>query len=108
MALDIFVRTHHTGVMNDPNQITHDRPLTHIAHVRRRELRGLSRQLQAAEIEVRKIRDKLDRSLYRWQQDGTSITDLSLDSGLSRETVYRSINRVRADLGSEPVSEKDD
>jgi CRP-like cAMP-binding protein len=72
--------------------------LISIAQGRRRELRHLSRRLQDAEIEVTRRRAELDTRIYGYHQDGTSITDLALATGLSRETVYRAIERVRGDL----------
>ena len=91
--------------MNDPT-LAQSPSLSHIAHVRRRELRTLARNLQDAEIKVTLARDKLDRCLFRWRQDGSSITDLSLASGISRETVYRSIRRVQRDLDADKGSKK--
>ena len=91
--------------MNDPNSLTHDRPLRRIASGRKRELRGLSRKLQDAEIRVKQLRGQLDMRLYIWHEDGTAISDLSLDAGISRETVYRSINRYRAELASQGIPE---
>ena len=72
--------------------------LAHVAHLRQRELRDLSRKLQKAEISVQGARAELDRRLYLWHQDGTSVTDLALEAGMSRETVYRALDRVRADV----------
>jgi hypothetical protein len=86
--------------MTNSTHLTNDRALTHIAHLRRRELRSLSRKLQAAEIKVAQLRGELDMRLYQWHEDGTSITDLSTAAGISRETVYRSINRYKAELAS--------
>jgi len=78
---------------------------TAIARERRRDLRTLSRRLQAAEIKAQELRHALDRRLYMWHDDGSSVTDLSLDAGISRETVYRSLERFRAELASQGLAE---
>jgi hypothetical protein len=72
-----------------------------IARTRRRDLRNAARKLRAAEIKVSKLRADLDRQLWLWAEDGTSPTQLSIDSGLSRETVYRAIRRQRNELASQ-------
>lgn len=92
-------------IMSDKT-LPHTHGLSQVARERRRELRALSRQLQAAEIKARELRHKLDRHLYMWHEDGSSVTDLSLDAGISRETVYRSIDRFRAELASQGLAEK--
>jgi transcriptional regulator of acetoin/glycerol metabolism len=75
-----------------------------VARERHRDLRNQSRKLQAAETRARELRHDLDRLLYRWHEDGSSVTELSLDSGLSRETVYRSLERYRRELASQGLS----
>jgi len=85
--------------MNDPLSLSNG-GLTHIARERRRELRNLSRKLQTAEIKVRQLRGEFDRLFYVWHEDGSSITELALAAGVSRETVYRSIERYRTELAA--------
>jgi hypothetical protein len=77
-----------------------------VARERRRDLRTLSRRLQAAEIKARELRHALDRCLYMWHEDGSAIKDLSLDAGISRETVYKSIERFKAELAAQGLAEK--
>lgn len=77
-----------------------------IARERRRDLRNLSRRLQAAEIKAKELRHALDRCLYLWHEDGSSVTDLSLDAGISRETVYKSLERFRTELASQGLVKK--
>lgn len=96
--LDTIVRGVYSEGMSNLNPPTGS--LTHLAHERRRDLLTRSRRLQKAEIKVREARDDLDRRLYMWHEDGSSITELSLAAGISRETVYRSLERVRADLAA--------
>lgn len=74
-----------------------------IARARGRDLRNAARKLQAAEMKASQLRHELDRLLYHWHEDGTSPTQLSLDSGLSRETIYRAMNRHRNELAAQKL-----
>lgn len=65
-----------------------------------REVERLSARLAAAETRVDELRAQLDERLAYWHQNGVSIAALSRATGASRETVYRSIKRYRAQLGS--------
>ena len=67
----------------------------------------LSRRLQDAEIKAREARHALDRRLYLWREDGSSVTDLSLDAGISQRdrAVIRSIERFKAELASQGLAE---
>ena len=80
--------------------------LSRVVRERRRDLRNHSRRLQAADTKAKQLRHELDRLLYMWHEDGSSVTDLSLDAGISRETVYRSLERFRRELASQGLLEK--
>ncbi len=72
--------------------------IAQIKRTRHRELRALSKRLQDAETKVQLARADLDRRLFMFHEDGMTIADLSTSSGLSRETVYKAISRVKTDL----------
>lgn len=65
-----------------------------------RELARLGRQLAAAQSRIDELRPQLDERLFHWHEQGVSIAALTRASGLSRQTVYASIDRYRAQLGS--------
>ena len=81
-----------------PHPLALTQGLTGIARERRRELRNLSRKLQAAEMKVQQLRHDLDRHFYIWHDDGSTITELSLAAGVSRASVYKAIERFKAEL----------
>jgi len=62
------------------------------------ELSRLGQQLHQAQSRVEAIRSKLDARLCYWHDAGVPIAALARASGLSRETVYKSIDRHRAKL----------
>jgi hypothetical protein len=63
-----------------------------------RELSRLGHQLAEALSRVELIRSQLDERLFHWHKDGVSIAELSRATGVSRQTVYASIERHRAQL----------
>jgi Mor family transcriptional regulator len=64
------------------------------------KLAQLGGRLGEAQSRVAALRSQVDAQLYRCFEDGASIATLSRASGLSRETVYKSIERYRvAQLG---------
>jgi hypothetical protein len=65
-----------------------------------RELSRLGHQLAEALSRVGLIRSQLDERLFHWHENGVSIAALAREAGVSRETVYRSIERYRAQLGA--------
>ncbi len=67
-------------------------------HELRRDLRTRARHLQDAEIRVQQLRYELDRALfYRHDTEGVPVGALALAAGMSRETAYKAIKRVRVD-----------
>jgi CRP-like cAMP-binding protein len=64
------------------------------------ELAQLGRQLAEAQSGVAVLRSQLDARLSYWHEDGVSIAALARVTGVSRETVYKSIDRYRAQLGA--------
>jgi hypothetical protein len=71
-------------------------------HELRRDLRGQTRRIQDAELKIRLLRDQLDRSLFNYHKnEGVAVGRLALAAGLSRETAYKSIKRVLADIDAE-------
>jgi hypothetical protein len=68
----------------------HDRSLT--------ELAKLGHQLDEAQSRVELLRSRIDARLFSCHQDGVSIAELSRATGVSRQTVYASIARYRAQL----------
>jgi DNA-binding phage protein len=60
-----------------------------------RELSRLGHQLAEALSRVGLIRSQLDERLFHWHENGVPIAELARATGVSRETVYRSIERYR-------------
>jgi DNA-binding phage protein len=64
------------------------------------ELEQLGRQLAEAQSRVDLLRSQLDARLFYWHENDVSIAALARAAGVSRETVYKSIDRYRAQLDS--------
>lgn len=62
------------------------------------QLARLGHRLDEAQSRVAVLRARLDARLFEGHEDGVPIAALARASGLSRETVYRSIERYRAQL----------
>lgn len=60
----------------------------------------LKSRYDEAQARADALRFEVDAQLYRCHEDGVSIAALSRASGLSRQTVYDSIERYRAQLGA--------
>lgn len=60
------------------------------------ELGQLAKRLSDAELRVSALRGQLDAALFADHRDGMSIAELARATGLSRQTVYASIERHRA------------
>jgi transcriptional regulator of acetoin/glycerol metabolism len=71
-----------------------------VAPAHQRELARLGHQLDEALSRVELIRSRLDERLFAWHVEGVSIAALAREAGVSRETVYKSIERHRAQLGA--------
>lgn len=46
-------------------------------------------------MQVQAARGQLDARLYHWHEDGIPITALAHAANISRETVYKAIDRYR-------------
>jgi hypothetical protein len=66
------------------------------AHLK--ELERFGRRLAEAQARVDAVRLQLDERLFYWHENGVPIVALSRAAGVSRETVYKSIDRYRAQL----------
>jgi Mor family transcriptional regulator len=62
------------------------------------ELGQLAQRLSDAELRVSTLRGQLDAVLFADHRDGMSIAELARATGLSRQTIYTSIERHRAQL----------
>jgi hypothetical protein len=68
-------------------------PVGHIDASRLRETENLAHELREAQKRVDDLRSQLDERLFYWQEEGVPISTLADVSGLSRETIYKSIDR---------------
>jgi Helix-turn-helix domain len=64
------------------------------------ELEQLGQQLALAQSRVDVLRSRLDARLFYWHENDVPIAALARAAGVSRETVYKSIDRYRAQLGT--------
>ncbi len=62
------------------------------------EVERLGRELDETLSRVDMLRSQLDARLFYWHEDGVPIAALARASRLSRQTVYQSIDRYRAQL----------
>ncbi len=65
-----------------------------------RQAAQMAEQLSEAERRVSTLRGQLDGKLFDWHEQGASIAALARATGLSRETVYKSIDRYRSQFGT--------
>jgi transposase len=62
-----------------------------------RELAQIAKRLSDTELRAGALRDQLDAALFYWHEDrGLSIAELTRETGISRPTVYKSIERYRS------------
>jgi hypothetical protein len=73
-------------------------PAGHIDASRLRETEKLAHELRDAQRRVDDLRSQLDERLFRWQEEGVPISTLAGVSRLSRETIYKSIDRHYSQL----------
>lgn len=58
----------------------------------------LGRQIAQAQSRVDELRAQLDEQLFLGHEAGVPIRRMALEAGVSRETVYKAIERRRAQL----------
>jgi transposase-like protein len=67
-----------------------------------RELAEITARLSSAEARVTALRAQLDARRAYWHDKDVSIAALARATGVSRETVYKSIARHRSHAGAGP------
>jgi DNA-binding phage protein len=83
--------------MPDPVSISHHQALAKTTEARLREAAQLAKHVRDLEVELQVARSQLDARLYYWHEDNVGVTTLAAATGLSRETVYKAIDRYRRD-----------
>jgi DNA-binding MarR family transcriptional regulator len=82
--------------MPDPVSLSHHQALAAADQARMTELAQLANQVRDLELKLQTTRRQLDARLYYWHEDNIPVTALAAATGLSRETVYKAIDRYRA------------
>lgn len=81
--------------MPDPVSLSHHQALANTTDARLTEAAQLAKKVRDLEIQVQVTRSQLDSRLYYWHEDNISVQALAAATGLSRETVYKAIDRYR-------------